>query len=107
MADQPLFRNSDRRRETRISARFEVKFREGREMAKALRAYSLNFSAGGMCLKTQKVYEIGQPLVLNLEVQGEKFELAGVVAWVRSGAIGVRFEDVATADKRRLEAVIA
>jgi uncharacterized protein (TIGR02266 family) len=105
MADSPIFRNSDRRREARVPARIEVRFKEEREAAKALHTYSINFSSGGLCLRTQKTYDVGAPLSLSIVVQGQEFDLRGVVAWVRKGVIGVRFEDVAPSVKSQLEAL--
>lgn len=94
---------ADRRRDARVAARIEVRFNEVSDAAKALRAYSLNFSAGGLCLKTQRAYAIGTPLRLSLTVEGEAFDLLGVVAWVRGPAIGVRFQDVTPPERERLE----
>ena len=34
------------------------------------------------------------------------FDLIGVVAWARNGAIGVRFEDVAPEDHDRLQKLV-
>jgi uncharacterized protein (TIGR02266 family) len=108
MVDQDDDTNSaDRRRDVRVAARIEVRFSERAEAARALRAYSLNFSAGGLCLKTQREYDVGAQLHLAIAVKGEEFDLKCVVAWVRNGAIGVRFDGVSPADRARLEALAA
>lgn len=104
MADA-LFRNDDRRREARINARFEVRFNAAADAAKALNAFSVNFSAGGLCLRTKTPRTQGEKLTLALTVEGESFELSGQVAWVRGDAIGVRFENVPSGDRERLEKV--
>src|SRR4051812_29282631 len=52
----------DRRQFERVAAHIEVRFGRADEAARALRAYSLNFSVGGLCLKTQRPYEIGDRL---------------------------------------------
>ncbi|MBI3184048.1 MAG: PilZ domain-containing protein [Myxococcales bacterium] len=97
----------ERRREERVAARIEVHFGERMAAAKALRAYSLNFSAGGLCLKTQRAYAIGTPLELSLLVQGEPLSLKGIVAWTRQGAIGVRFEEVSPDARALLDQLLA
>lgn len=97
----------DRRRYERIAARMEVRFGKVTEAARALRAYSLNFSAGGLCLKTQRQYAVGDTLSLEITVEGSEFHLTGAVAWVRQGAIGVRFENVSEEDRLRLSHVLA
>ncbi|HVE86872.1 MAG TPA: PilZ domain-containing protein [Myxococcales bacterium] len=97
----------DRRRYERVSAKVEVRFGKAHEAARALRAYSLNFSVGGLCLKTQRPYEIGDRLSLSMTIEGQEFSFNGAVAWVRPGvAIGVRFEDVKDADRDRLQALV-
>lgn len=97
----------DRRREERIPARVEVRFSDGTQAARALKAYSLNMSVGGLCLRTSRRYEIGAPMSLSLDVGGQGFQLQASVAWVREGAVGVRFESVSDEDRARLEALVA
>jgi len=98
-ADRP----SERRRDARVQGRIEVRFREAAEAARALRAYSLNLSAGGICIKTQREYEVGTALHLTLSLQGDALELTGMVAWRRDGAIGVRFTHVSPGAAETLE----
>jgi len=102
---QPLFRNSERRRDPRVGARFEVSFSHVSDAAKAFKAFSVNFSAGGLCLRTQRPHAIGDVVQLKLEVEEEHFELRGSVQWARAGVVGVRFIDVSAADRERLHAV--
>lgn len=96
----------DRRQHERVSARVEVRFGRADEAARALRAYSLNFSVGGLCLKTQRHYEIGDRLSLSMTIEGREVECMGAVAWVRGGAIGVRFEEVKDADRALLQQMV-
>ena len=98
---------ADRRQEERISAKLEVRFEARSEAAKALKAYSVNLSAGGLCLRTKRVYPVGASLQLTLNVGGETFELEAAVAWARDEAIGVRFVNVRPDDKERLRRVVA
>ncbi|ADO72667.1 TIGR02266 family protein [Stigmatella aurantiaca] len=98
----------NRRAEERIPARFEVRFAHKQDAAKALRAYSLNISAGGLCLRTRKAYDVGSPVSVEMLVDGETFQLQGIIAWVRDEeeAIGVRFTDVSEGDRLRLQRVV-
>jgi uncharacterized protein (TIGR02266 family) len=98
----------NRRGEERVPARFEVHFHHTQDAAKALRAYSLNISAGGLCLRTRRAYDVGSPVLVDILVEGESFQLHGVIAWVRdeSEAVGVRFTDMSEVDRDRLQRVI-
>ncbi|HYH97886.1 TIGR02266 family protein [Hyalangium sp.] len=109
-ADVPATGQDDlnRRNEERVSARFEVHFTHAQEAAKALRAYSVNVSAGGLCLRTRRAYDVGSPVLMDMVVEGQAFQLRGVIAWVRdeSEAIGVRFTAMSEDDRARLQRVI-
>ena len=107
MTDQQptLFRNADRRRDVRIGAKIEVRFSAVSDAAKALNTFSVNFSAGGLCLRTKSPHALADKLQLSLALEGEQFDLKGVVAWVRADVIGIRFEDVSPKDRERLERV--
>ena len=100
---------ANRRAHERASATFDVRFQEVQDAARALRAYSLNVSAGGLCLRTRRSYDVGSRVRLQMTVSGEDFELEGIIAWVRDDAeaIGVRFVDVSEADQARLQRVVA
>ncbi|MBM7115665.1 TIGR02266 family protein [Archangium primigenium] len=100
---------ANRRAYERMSARFDVRFKEARDAARALHAYSLNLSAGGLCLRTSRAYDVGARVQLQMRVEGEDFELEGVVSWVRDDAeaIGVRFVDVSSGDQERLQRVVS
>ena len=105
MDDSALFRNSDRRREARIGAKVDVKFKGAVDAAKALKSFSVNFSAGGLCLRTKTTQAIGDRLQLTIAIDKEVFELEGTVAWVRADVIGLRFVDVSPTDRERLARV--
>ena len=98
----------NRRGEERVPARFEVHFTQTQDAAKALRAYALNISAGGLCLRTRRAYDVGSPVRMDIVVAGESFQLQGIIAWVRdeSEAIGVRFTHLSEDDRARLQRVI-
>src|SRR5260370_9062979 len=65
----------ERRREVRAPARIEVRFQEASQAALAFRAYSLNFSVGGLCLLTRNKYAIGTDLKLALTALGAAHHL--------------------------------
>jgi len=95
---------SERRRESRVPARVEVRFADAEHAARVLHAYSLNFSLGGLCLRTRRAYAVGRPLSLSVLVGAERLSLQAVVAWVRpaEGAVGLRFVEVSEAMRVRL-----
>src|SRR5215475_9138904 len=88
--------HEERRADSRVPVRVEVHFRDAAAAAEALRSYAVNFSVGGICLKTERSYPVGHVLQLVLMVEEEQFELEGVVAWARGReqVIGVRFREV-------------
>jgi uncharacterized protein (TIGR02266 family) len=96
----------NRRMEERIEARFEVRFAQEQDAARALRAYSLNLSSGGLCLRTRRVYEVGAQVRLAMVIGGEAFDLDATIAWVRDEAVGVRFLNVKEPDRVRLQRVL-
>jgi len=101
--------HGDERRSTdRIPVRIEVHFRDAAAAAEALHSYAVNFSVGGICLKTERTYPLGHVLQLVLLVDEERFELEGEVAWARAReqAIGVRFREVDPGAKERLAALV-
>ena len=104
MAD-PLFRNSDRRREERSPARVEVHFDRIKDAAKAFKAYSLNFSPGGLCVRMKDEHTIGDRMTIKMVVEGEDFELDAVVAWAKGKITGMRFDGLSAGDRLRLEKV--
>ncbi|MBL0696599.1 TIGR02266 family protein [Comamonas sp. JC664] len=99
---------ANRRADERVAARFEVRFAQTQDAARALRAYSVNISAGGLCLKTRKSYDVGSQVRLSMAIEGEEFHLTGIIAWVRdeAEAIGVRFTDMNDEDRARLQRVV-
>jgi uncharacterized protein (TIGR02266 family) len=99
---------ANRRSDERVAARFEVRFEQTQDAARALRAYSLNISAGGLCLRTRKAYDVGAQVRLSMVIEGEEFHLNGIIAWVRdeAEAIGVRFTDMGDDDRARLQRVV-
>ena len=96
---------SERRTDPRYTAHFDVRFSRASDAARALNAFSINFSSGGLCLRSKTPYALGEALSLSVTVEGELFELEGVVSWVRGEAVGVRFTSVKPAVRARLEKV--
>ena len=98
----------ERRATDRIPVRIEVHFRDAAAAAEALHSYAVNFSVGGICLKTERTYPLGHVLQLVLLVDEERFELEGEVAWARAReqTIGVRFRQVEPVAKERLAALV-
>ncbi|MCE9672654.1 TIGR02266 family protein [Myxococcus stipitatus] len=105
-ADPATYAN--RRADERVAARFAVRFAQQEDAARALRVFSINVSAGGLCLRTRKAYDVGSRVSLSMDIAGQEFHLTGVVAWVRDEqeAIGVRFTDVSDEDRARLQRVV-
>jgi uncharacterized protein (TIGR02266 family) len=99
-------RPEDRRTSERVPARVEVRFQERTTAAKAFRAFSLNFSMGGICLKTDKQYATGARLKLTIEIGGEEHDLDGIVSWVRGGAVGIRFDAGTEQDRQRIARIM-
>jgi Tfp pilus assembly protein PilZ len=109
MTERPsssVSRSDERRRDERIAARFALRFAARQQAARALRAYSINISASGLCIKTDRKYEVGMLMWLHMEVSEEVFDLEARVAWVRTGAIGVRFFNVPADVQKRLQHVV-
>ena len=108
-AEMSAVAQANRRSHERVTATFDVRFQDNEDAARALRAYSLNLSAGGLCLRTRRSYDVGAPVRLQMTVSGEDFELDGIISWVRDDAeaIGVRFVGVSEADQVRLQRVVA
>ena len=98
----------ERRATDRIPARIEVRFSDAAAAAEALHTYAVNFSVGGIGLRTERSYPGGHLLQLVLLVEEERFELQGVVAWARprEQAIGVRFREVGPEGKERIAALV-
>lgn len=97
--------SSERRLEERFGAHFDVRFAKQRDAARALKAWSVNFSAGGLCVRSQMAFAPGDDVTMSLAIEGEQFELAGVIAWVRGDVVGVRFVGLEPEERARLEAV--
>ena len=97
----------ERRRAERIPAHVEVRFEEVSQAAKALRAYSLNLSAGGLCVRTNRQYEAGATVKLSMTIAGEQLQLEAAVAWVREGAVGLRFLFASPEQRERLERLVS
>ncbi len=96
----------DRRADARYAAHFDVRFSRVSDAARALNAFSVNFSAGGLCVRSGRSdHQLGDALSLELTIEGQQFSLEGVVAWQRGDAVGVRFVNVDQVTRKRLEAV--
>lgn len=104
MPDQ-LFRNDERRREERIPARVEIHFPGMTDAARAFKAYSVNFSPGGLCVRMKEPRAVGDRLSLRVMVDDQTFELEAVVAWARGAFAGLRFDGLSVDDRLRLERV--
>ncbi|MBK7865147.1 MAG: PilZ domain-containing protein [Archangiaceae bacterium] len=102
---QSLFRNADRRRDPRVGARFEVSFQTQEAAAKAFKTFSVNFSAGGLCLRSSRQHDIGEVVQLHLTIEKESFEIKGTVQWARADVVGVRFVDLQPTLRDRLRAL--
>ncbi len=106
MADESEQSGADRRTEERVAGRVEVRFPDATHAARALRAYSLNFSAGGLCVRTKKQYELNEEVELSVAVGGENLLLVAAVAWIRGDAVGFRFTNLSESQRARLVEVV-
>lgn len=97
---------SERREQERVSGRVEVRFPDATHAGRALRAYSLNFSAGGLCLRTKKQYELSEEVELSVDIAGELLQLQAAVAWIRGDAVGFRFTSLSEAQRDKLTAFV-
>jgi c-di-GMP-binding flagellar brake protein YcgR len=84
----------NRRNQERLEAKIDVRFTKAADAARALNAFSVNFSAGGLCLRSKELHVIGETLALDLTIEGVRLELIGEVSWVRGEVLGVRFVDL-------------
>ena len=98
----------ERRAKDRIQVRIQVDFHGAAAAAEALRSYAVNFSVGGICLKTENAYPVGHVLQLVMLVEDAKREVDDAHAEARSReqAIGVRFREVEPGAKERLAALV-
>jgi uncharacterized protein (TIGR02266 family) len=97
--------SGERRRQDRFATHFDIRFAKRSEAARALKAWSVNFSAGGLCVRAQTAFAPGDDVTMSLSIEGEQFELAGEIAWVRGDVVGVRFVGLEPGERARLEAV--
>ena len=94
--------------EERVTARFEVRFTETQDAARALRAYSLNLSAGGLCLRTRRSYDVGAQVQVAMEIERRGLQPRGRhrLGAREAEAIGVRFINMREEDRVRLQRVL-
>ena len=55
-------------RDVRIGAKVAVKFQALEQAAKALNTFSINFSAGGLCLRTKNPHAVGDRMALSITI---------------------------------------
>lgn len=98
----------ERRATPRVPLRFGVRFNSQLELAQAVKSTTSNIGMGGLCLRTQKVYQRGETLELVIELaEGECLQLSATVAWVRPGsAVGVRFGELSEPQRKQLARVL-
>jgi uncharacterized protein (TIGR02266 family) len=97
--------SADRRSDPRYGAHYDVRFSSESDAARAFSAFSINFSSGGLCVRTKTPWVVGEVVSLTLTIASELFELEGSVAWVRGEAVGIRFINVKPAIREKLETV--
>lgn len=107
MTSKTSQRPEDRREHERIPARIEVRIEARVAAARAFRAFSLNFSNGGICIKTDKAYKVGMPLQVFIAIGAEEHTLGATVAWVRGGTIGIRFDNRGANDRQSIDRILA
>lgn len=82
-----------------------MRFSRVQDAARALKTFSVNFSSGGLCVRSPSQWAPGEPVAIDLTIEGEHFDLEGVVAWARGEVVGLRFVNLAPGVRQRLEAV--
>ncbi|MDX1650380.1 MAG: PilZ domain-containing protein [Myxococcota bacterium] len=99
------------RRDFPVPVRVEVRRGSGQTRTE----YAVNLSGGGLCLHAREALDEGEELDLGLELppDGPRLEARGRVVWVsrhtatdtapRFWEVGVRFLEVATAHRERIE----
>ena len=97
----------ERRSELRISARLSVQFEKIGDATTAFKAFSLNVSPGGVCIRSKRALPKETRVSLHLTIDGEPFHLLGAVAWVRGDVHGIRFVNPSRAQRARLEELVA
>ena len=108
-ASPPKTETGDERRTTpRSLARLGVRFSGRDQLAQAMQATTHNIGLGGLCLLTNKAYQVGTRFELVIELGNEEvLQLSAVVAWSKPGrAVGVRFEGMNEQQRRRIEELV-
>jgi uncharacterized protein (TIGR02266 family) len=97
--------SSERRTAPRWPAHFEVRFARAADAARAFNVFSINFSSGGICVRTRTPHAVGEVLSMTLSIEGSLFEIEGCVSWVRGDAVGIRFVNLNPTMRAELEKV--
>ena len=85
------------------AATITLKFDDAQAFADALRSYSGEHGAGGLCIQVVKYYELGDQVQLFLDCgEAKPLPICGVVAWRKPGYVGVRFQPANAEENRTL-----
>ncbi len=94
--------NTDNRQSKRLPFNHSAKF--GQKNPPGRISFVTDLSEGGVCLKTNTVFQPGTKVYLSITVDGLSYEAEGVVAWAEKappalqhqvkGGMGIKFTDV-------------
>jgi len=103
-----LRESPDSRRESRLAVQVDVSLAPADDLADTTHTASVNLSLSGLCLRTERRYRVGLPLVLHVTLGTERLDLRGVVVWSRpqTAELGIRLVDLSEETCSRLEATV-
>ena len=103
-----LRESPDNRRESRLAVQVDLSLAPAEDLADTTQTASVNLSLSGLCVRTERRYRVGQPLVLHVTLGTERLDLRGIVVWSRpqTAELGIRLVNLSEEACSRLEAVV-
>jgi len=97
---------NERRAEKRVPTKLEVHFESIEDAARVFKAYSLNLSPGGICIRSAHRHKPGELIRLSLSIDGKQFKIKARIAWVKEEVMGVRFEGLPLTEMLQIRALL-